>query len=132
MSTGLQATQHVNLKRGLSSKASQLEKPTLHPPVSVGSLVPKIDLHHHAAATSAAYHMHASIVAVEAGFMQGGIVPLLQDPDLMSVVRDAHEAANLAWQHPADGDALARELQRGSVFDPDDTERKACGPAHMN
>lgn len=94
--------------------------------VAAGSVLPKIDLQHHAAATSAAYHMHASVGAVEAGFMQGGIMPLLQDPDLVSVIRDAHEAANLAWQHPADGDALAHELQRGAVFDADDADRRAC------
>eukprot|EP00892_Ulva_mutabilis_P007162 jgi/Ulvmu1/4818/UM020_0103.1 len=89
-----------------------------------GSLVPKIDLKHHAAATSAAYHMHATVVAVQAGFMQGGITPLLQDSDLAAIVRDAHEAATLAWQHPSDGDALLQQLNKGGAFDADDSDRK--------
>lgn len=91
--------------------------------------MPKIDMKHHAAATSAAYHMHASVEAVQAGFMQGGITPLLQDPDLAAVVRDVHEAASLAWQHPSDGDALLYQLHKGGAFDADDSDRKECVPA---
>lgn len=100
--------------------------------MAAGSLLPKVDMQHHGAATSAAYHMHAGIDSIEGGFIQGGISPLLQDPDLVSVVKDAHESAMLAWQHPSDGDALSQELQRGTRIDGEDMARREydSGMAH--